>query len=600
MSSDDRTLLERAAGDPTTDERDDTPDTLIPTGATSARATTIDGERVDLAEPMTGVTFDDGATAFMAGNHGRPRPRDFWTAKELGQTPPMQLIKITVAQQLTGGRPEVTSPDDDLAGAAADMAALIKDIYDGPHFQELSFDNLVTAAVSDLLDLGWAYWEVLPSEGNEFPVAGFKPLPPLQIQHTVNDDTGDLGSDPAFWQVPFKRSGNSITNNGDAVALERDRMVVMRDPQSTRSDSLYGESVATKVREWLELIVDVDVHQKRHYSDSQLPAGFLHFTGAIQDDDLESIENDIAEASGDPHDLVTTSSDGDVSWIPVGESVVDLDAIQEQTWYFKLVLAAAGLNANELGIVEGSGFAKETPALQRAIYKKVTKPMMNAILQPQNHQVLPQIMDGLSGSVEQPLELTIERFDPVQEQIERDETMDEWREKAVSLNELRGGIGRDGIDLTAEVPELGGEVNIADLPRYVVDLFLDTSQQLMPADENGESASAEGPPDFESDPVLSEEEAFAVHGVPYSERVVKQLDDTIDIKSSFIESTAYAPETEFMQIEFEKTGANAVYWYGGVPEWRFFNFLRATSKGSYFNRYIRHTGDPGYQYARVQ
>jgi hypothetical protein len=196
------------------------------------------------------------------------------------------------------------------------------------------------------------------------------------------------------------------------------------------------------------------------------------------------------------------------------------------------------------------------------------------------------------------LTVDIERFDPVQEQIERQETMDEWREKAVSLNELRGGIGRDATEVTVEIEELGGEVNIADLPRYVVDKFLGQSEVVLGGD--GETVTESGPPDFASDPVLSYEEAFAEHGEQYSERVVKQLEDTIDVQSSFILSTAYARETEFMQIEFEdSTGGTATYWYGNVPEWRFFNFLQASSKGSYFNKYIRHTGDPGYPYARV-
>lgn len=215
--------------------------------------------------------------------------------------------------------------------------------------------------------------------------------------------------------------------------------------------------------------------------------------------------------------------------------------------------------------------------------------------------MLPQIFGGLSASVDTRLELDIERSDPVQEQIERQETMDEWREKAVSLNELRGGIGRDATELVMDVPELGGEVNVADLPRYVVDLLLDQSPEVTIGDGDASAGEAQtGAPDFEKDPVLTEQEAFAKHGEPYSERAVKQLEDTIDIQSSFIVSAAYAEETEFMQITFEKAGQNAVYWYGGVERWRFFNFLRASSKGSYFNSYIRHTGDPGYTYARVQ
>jgi hypothetical protein len=599
------TLFERAlGGDPDAEDADaDTDSTTLvdaATGGLAARSTRIDGEEVETAPTITGTTFDDSTQSFLGGQHGRPRPREFWTAKQLGQTPPMQLIKITVAQQLTGGKPDVYAENDELSGGAADVAALIEDIYNGPHYQEMGFDNLITATVSDLVDLAWAYWEIQESADGEFPVASFKPLPPLQIQHEVADD-GDTGSDPAYWWVPYQRSGNTISADGDAEGLERDRVVAMRDPQSSRSDSLYGESIATKVREWLELVVDIDVHQKRHFDDSQLPAGFLHFAGNVGDDKLQDVQDDIVEASGDPHDLVTTTSDGDANWIPVGESIVDLDAIQEQQWYFKLVLAAAGLNEGELGIVEGSGFAKELPALQRMLYKKVTKPFKEAIMGPQNAEVVPRITGALSASVDADLVVDIERFDPVQEQIERQETMDEWREKAVSLNELRGGIGREATELVMDIPELGGETNIADLPRYVVDLILDQSPEVTIGEDGSvETESTEGPPDFDSDPVLDEREAFAKHGQAYSERAVKQLEDTIDVQSSFIVSAAYAEETEFMQITFEKPGQNAVYWYGGVERFRFFNFLRAGSKGSYFNKYIRHTGDPGYQYARVQ
>lgn len=599
--STDPTLLEQAVGGAPDPEDDDSDETLLEqaSGNLAAKSTRIQGEDVDTAPTITGPTFSEQAQQFLGGEHGRPRNREFWTAKQLGQTPPMQLIKTTVAQQLTGGRPDVYAEDDEITGAAEDVAALIEDIYQGPHHQEMSFDNLVTTAVGDLIDLGWAYWEIKESANGEFPVAAFKPLPPLQVQHTTTDD-GDLGSDPAYYWVPYQRSGNTISTDGDAAGLEKDRVVAMRGPDTSESDSLYGESIATKVREWLELIVDIDVHQKRHFSDSQLPAGFLHFAGNIGDDKLEDVQDDIIEAAGDPHDLVTTTSEGDATWVPVGESVVDLDAIQEQQWYFKLVLAAAGLNEGELGIVEGSGFAKELPALQRMLFKKVTKPMKSAIMDPQNSEVLPRIFDALTVNVDTFLVVDIERFDPVHEQIERQETMDEWREKAVSLNELRGGIGREATEVEVEIEELGGAVNIADLPRYVVDKFLG-QQEIRIGDEGGTvQESQEGPPDFASDPVVSEREAFAKHGEQYDERVVRQLEDTIDVQSSFIVSAAYAEETEFMQITFEKTGQNAVYWYGGVPRFRFFNFLRAGSKGSYFNKYIRHTGDPGYQYARLQ
>lgn len=586
------------------DDKDSDSDTLADAPGLSARKTRIGGEDVDLEDPATSVTFDDENG--LLANHGRMRPREFWTAKQLGQTPPMELIKIVVTQQLTGGRPIVTDDDGELSGAVADLGAVIEDIYRGPHFQELNFDNLITATVSDLIDLAWAYWETLPSANGEFPVAGFKPLPPLQIQHNL-DDKGEFIKEPAFYHVPFKRSGGTVSVAAkEPTELDREKVVVMRDPQSTRSDEHYGESIATKVREWLEIIIDVDVHQKRHYDDNQLPAGFVHFQGVVGEDKLKEIEQDIKEVSGDPHELVTTTSEDGASWISVGESVVDLEAIQEQQWYYKLVLAAAGLNPNEIGIIEGSGFAKETPALQRAVFKKVTKPMMGAIIEPQNQQVLPRIFDGLNASVDADLRLELERFDPVQEQIEREETITEWSHGGLTLNEFRGALGKEAYEFPVEI---GGETyNVADIPKDVLELMKPDMPTLdgLAGDAEGEASGTDfsdggshadpGPPDFDQDPVLSEREAFDALGSTFNPQAVRQLSDTIDVASSFIESVAYARPTNFLQIEFERDGTNAVYWYGSVEEYRFQNIIQADSKGKYFNRYIR--GE--YIYARLQ
>ena len=479
MTKSDRTLLGRAIhreretlqttpADPDETERESR--TIADTPGLSARKTHLDGNNVDLADPSTTITFEDDH-GLLTGDHGRPRPSEFWIARQLGQTPQMQLIKHAITQQLTGGRVQVVS-EDELTGPMKELAELIEDIYRGPHFQEKQLDDLITGAVGSMVDSAWAYWEILPSENGEYPVAGFKPLPPLQIQHNIDEDTGELLDDPAFYHVPYKRHHGSVDVAGEPTPLGREQVVAMRAPLSSEDDSVYGESLATKVREWLELITDVDVHEKRHYADSQLPSGFLHFMGSLDEDDLTEIEQDIVEVSGDPHELVTTSSEGEAKWIPVGDSVADLDAISQSQWYYKLTLAAAGLNQGEIGIVEGSGFAKETPAQVRQIFKKVTKPYMNAIFDAQNHQALPRIYDGFEADVsDADLRVDLERFDPLHEQIERDETMKEYQVGAISLNELRAELGREASEFEMDVGT-GEEVNLADLPRRIVDLLL--------------------------------------------------------------------------------------------------------------------------------
>jgi hypothetical protein len=482
--------LERAA-DATRDRTpDDTDEAPPPESSIASRSTTIDGQQVDLAEPRTSISFEDDA-GLLSGQYGQPRPREFWQAKQVGQTPPMELLKNAVKRQLIGGEPKAVA-DDELRGPEADFADLVTDIYDGQHFQDKSLDNLIVDAVDDLIDTGWAYWELLPSANGEFPVAGFKPLPPLQIQHNIKEDAGgDLADDPAYYQVPYTRTGTGSVRMGDeATPLERSQVVAMRDPLASGSDSLYGQSLATKVREWLELIIDVDVHEKRHYSDSQLPSGFLHFLGAVDDDKLGEIEQDIVEASGDPHELVTTTSEEDAKWIPVGDAVADLEAIEQQKWYFKLVFAAAGLNLNELGMIEGSGFAKETPALARQVFKNVTKPFMGAIFDPQNNDVVDTIAGEFSGIDSAPFRLTLERFDPVQEQIEREETLKEWQQGAVSLNEIRGELGREAEEVMVEID--GQEYDVASLPKYVVTLLMKRDRPEVNVDGDGDDEGMAG------------------------------------------------------------------------------------------------------------
>lgn len=485
-----RTLLERAAdasrGRPDPDDTDEAPP---PQSGIASRSTTIDGEQVDLAEPRTSITFEDD-NSLLSGQYGQPRPREFWQAKQIGQTPPMELLKNAVKRQLIGGEPKAVA-DDELRGPDADFADLVADIYDGPHFQDKSLDNLIVDAVDDLIDTGWAYWELLPSANGEFPVAGFKPLPPLQIQHNIDDETGALKDDPGYYQVPYTRTGTGSVRMGDEpTKLERGQVVAMRDPLASGSDSLYGQSLATKVREWLELVIDIDVHQKRDFSDSQLPAGFLHFLGAVDDDKLGEIEQDIVEASGDPHELVTTTSEEDAKWIPVGESVMDLQAIEAQKWYFKLVFAAAGLQQNEISNLEGGGFAKESPMMAKLTYKNLTKPMMGAIFDPQNNDVVPTITEQFSGIDSAPFRLTLERFDPVQEQIEREETLKEWQQGAVSLNEIRGELGREAEEVMVEID--GTEYDVASLPKYVVTLLMKRDRPEVNVDGDGEDEGMAG------------------------------------------------------------------------------------------------------------
>lgn len=73
----------------------------------------------------------------------------------------------------------------------------------------------------------------------------------------------------------------------------------------------------------------------------------------------------------------------------------------------------------------------------------------------------------------------------------------------------------------------------------------------------------------------------------------KELEDSISVQSSNLKEVAYDRVANMLQIEFHN---GRVYWYGSVPEDRFYGLLRASSKGKYHHKHIKWD----YQYARVE
>jgi hypothetical protein len=166
-------------------------------------------------------------------------------------------------------------------------------------------------------------------------------------------------------------------------------------------------------------------------------------------------------------------------------------------------------------------------------------------------------------------------------------------------------LGEDVPDDT--VLEVGGDViDWAGLPRWVVEQRIrvelnELGQESAAVEGESWTGETEGPPDPDAHPVLSESEAAARLGYEGDLGLLRrQLDEVIEIQSSFIESTAYFRPSNFMQITFNPEGyAPSTYWYADVPERLFFEFLRATSKGQFFNVHIRHTGQNDFPYVRV-
>ncbi|MFD1512454.1 phage portal protein [Halomarina rubra] len=424
-----------------------------------AGETTIGGESVDLETSETVSVSDDGFLG--TSTNGVPRGREAFEARELGQTAIAESIKNIIISQLTGGELAFPMEDDveEVPDAIAELRSVFRSLLTGPHYAEDDWDDLVTAAVSDMADIGNAYWEVIGTTSQSFPVGSFKPVPALTVKHNVDKHGGFAEDGPAYYQAPVGQHGEGWSTAGATPQkLDREDLVSFRWPGSRRAGRVYPMSPMMQVREWIELIVDSTAHHGRYYSDNEMPAGFLQVMQA-GDHDVQQIKSKIQAAAGDPRSVEVIGGEGPANWIEMGGTAVNLDVIEEQRWFINLVLGAFGIPKQELALVDDVN-RNTSEAQASMIYRRVTRPLADAICDAVTNQVFARF--DAYESLGRPFGLDITYSDPEQERAREEQLRERFTSGALPYAEYRQQLGEDPGDTTIEVN--GETVDYGDVP----------------------------------------------------------------------------------------------------------------------------------------
>jgi phage portal protein BeeE len=428
--------------------------------------TTIGGETLEIEDSETVQSLSDSYLTAGSNLHGVPRGREAYEARQIARTQPMQIILNAIVDQLTGGELAYPSDDEDTDQAEADLQTLVDDILVGPHLDGADFDDLVAAAVADMVGPGNAYYETLAPEGSDLPVAALKPVDPLTVRHNVDETR--TPQNPPYFQAPFQTLSGTIVSAGNAspTALQQEDLVVMAYPGSYRSDRIYPLSPAMQVKEWLEVIADSTTHHGRYYRDNELPPGVLTARDATQGD-IDSLKEELEAAKGDPRAAPVVGTDA--RWVEVGGSAVDLNVIEEQKWFLRLCAAAFGIPQTELGMVEDVNRAEGDNQLS-LVHKRVTTPLAKTIGQAITRQLLPQF--DLYQSLDQPFSVELKFSDPRQERAQEAFVRERWNAGLATYQEVRNDIGEGDPDDETTVTINGTTIDYGEHPQHVVESLL--------------------------------------------------------------------------------------------------------------------------------
>lgn len=431
-------------------------------------AATIGGETVEIADSETTQTISDTFLGAKGSVKGVPRGREAHEARQIARTEGMQIFVNAIVDQLLGG--ELAFPDrrDDVPDDVGDLKALMRDVIEGPHLHGADLDDLLAAAIDDMVGPGEAFWETLaPTEGaDDLPVVSLKPVDPLTMRRNV-DNRGNP-QDPPWIQAPIRSAGGTPLDVGDVstTKLEQDDVIVLSWPGSFRSDRIYPYSPAMQVKRWLELLADSTTHHSRYYSDNELPPGLVSVREATTQD-VENIREEIKAAKGNPRAAPVVGSDA--RWVEIGGSAVDLSVVEEQSWFIQLCGAALGVPKTELSMDDEINYSVSATE-ERVINKRVTRPLARKVSQALTRQLLPQY--PAYQALNRPFDVKLRRTNPAQERAMEQHLRERFTAGGLTWSEYRQEVGHtdDDVDTTVEI---GGEtVDYGDLPLPVLEAKL--------------------------------------------------------------------------------------------------------------------------------
>jgi len=452
----------------------------------------VAGEDVPVEEPETVKTDDDGT--WLSGNnrYGRPRGREAIEARQIVETSAMQAIGNGIVDQLLGGELAFESDADDAVGTAeSEVRELIRDVITGPHLGGADLDDLLTAAVFDMLGPGNAYWQLHPSADGDIPVVALSCLDALTIRHNV--DRHGIPGDPPYWQAHGAFSGDGVAGLGsvDPAQLQADQLAVLHYPRGHRSNSYYPKSPALQVKEWLEILTNSTTHHNRFYSDNEIPPGLIQvMQGSTQT--VKNVKDKIQAASGDPRDVPVIGGEGGAQWLDLGGTAVNLNIIEEQRWFFNMCLGALGLGKHELGFTEDANRSNGEIEASR-IYKRIAGPFSKQFQGAFTH--IARQFDAYTA-LSNPFDIQLRFTDPREERAREKRLREMYQQGGLTLRQYIRRRGDEDLaedDLSVEVN--GQTVEYGDHPKFVAEQLLREARSDADPDTPGdEPGPDDGPP----------------------------------------------------------------------------------------------------------
>lgn len=438
---------------------------------------------------------------FNTSGNGVPRGTDLLKIRRLGQSYAVELMKDTVKQQVTTTEFTVQPKTDEPTTAHEQASENVKKFLQGGfNDNKQSFDHLLKEVLDDLLDADSGVVELVPDDDGYLAEMYVRD----GITFTKNTDSHGRLPDPpgpdesfddekhaAYYQfglnhmaqriistdtdLTLRELGDHLNRFGaqrfnirahEPIAFPRDRIVWFSE--SPRSWNPYGTGKTQKVSLIAETLLKSNFHNLTWFEENEYADGVLAIEGANQSELENYREYWREEVRGNPHELPILGSGGKIDYLNFDPTPQEMEFLDTQKWFVKVVAMIFGLNQNEIGDL--ADINRATAEEQAAtVFRRTTKPLLDMIERKINNQILPKMREWDNLPEDEPLEFKFQIDHPKMERLKFETNKKKLDADVMTVNELREDMGQEQFGEWADLPKSAIESISRNHPEWIAE-----------------------------------------------------------------------------------------------------------------------------------
>jgi len=235
-----------------------------------------------------------------------------------------------------------------------------------------------------------------------------------------------------FWQYSFKHPRQNPTR----FETEEIEYIMM----GAKSYDVYGFAPTQSIQQVVELLIQGTRYNKDLYTNNAVPDVLISLP-KLPPAELKRLKrtwND--QYKGKPHQV------GFINWLvdkiqKLNESNRDLEWLEGQQWYFKIVFGAYHVSPDEAGFFENSNKSNDE-GQEKVTVRNALKPYLQKIETVHTRKTISEIL----GREDHGLKFKFFPKDHAIEKIEFDQDMQELDRGAMTINEFRKKKGKEPVE----------------------------------------------------------------------------------------------------------------------------------------------------------